>query len=162
MLHKALEVIESFESTVNPDLIRSCIRVYMLKARIDLEEDRSKDALKLYEKCIDMFMREISLIFNQKGSSNSYAVKHKVKVRSSVTMFLIAIINSIKIYQQLDDITRIIELIQLGDWFARRFIEQSSEIYTIFKSFKTLVEKKNNHLFFTRECIIHVLVESCK
>lgn len=162
MLNKALSLVELFENAVSHDIIRACIKIYMFKARLEVENNKINQALTIYKKCIDLFTREISILFNfytiQKCSNN----KHNSKVRASVTSLIITIMNMVKIYERFENITKIIELTQLGYWFMKRFIDQTAELFTMFSNFKAIIDHKYRSLYLSRECITHVLLHTSK
>ena len=64
MLAKAIILVELFENAVSHDLIRACLKIYMFKAKLELDSGHTHQALSIYKKCMALFTREISILFN--------------------------------------------------------------------------------------------------
>lgn len=123
MLNKALSIVELFENAVSHDLIRACLKIYMFKAKLEMDSNKMKEALIIYKKCMALFTREISILFNFYTLQKSSNTKHNAKVRASVSTLVIVIMNMVRIYELYENTTRIIELTQLAYWFVKRFID---------------------------------------
>ena len=134
----------------------------MLKAKFETKNKRYKEALTIYKKCMAMFKREISLIFNFNYIEKSSMARHNSKVKASVTTLIIIIMNKVKIYEYFEKITKVIELTQLGYWFLRKFISQQSEMFTMYTGFKMIIDDKYRSMYLSKENIIHVLLHTAE
>ena len=159
MIKLALKIAKGFKDCMNNDIIRSISKIYMFYARIQLEQGNEQVALDFYEKCFEFYIREISLIFNPfiGKTANHSLVKHKVKCKASTTMFLIMLMCMIRIYERRENLEKIIQLAHLGYWLMKRLIPQTSEIYSVYSSFKAMIDHKYKQLYIEQKDMVQIL-----
>jgi hypothetical protein len=88
-----------------------------------LYSSRMAYAQKIYEKCIEVFSTQMTLLFTSskhKSVGKSHHPKLTIKIVKAVRLLLIAIMNLSVIYSKTGLYDNVIEVLVLGEWFVNR------------------------------------------
>lgn len=88
-------------------------------------------AQKVYEKCIEVFSTQMTLLFTSskhKSTGKSHHPKLMIKVVKAIRLLLVAVMNLSMIYSKTNQLDHVAEVLVFGEWFVNRSLPATTRL----------------------------------